>query len=80
MQYGTRANEADSGNDLRSDPGVVTGVLRSQLIGEQRKHCRSQTDKKIGTQAGRAMLTLTFQSDQAPEERGQAKLRDVNPE
>jgi hypothetical protein len=42
---------------------VIAGVLSGQLIGKQREHRRTNTDKQIRAHAGRPVFGFSFQTD-----------------
>jgi hypothetical protein len=58
-----RANEADAGNNLRCNSGVITHMQNSKLIREQSKHGRAQADKHVGANSGGAVFDFTFQAN-----------------
>ena len=68
MKDGPRTKKTNSGNNLRRDPRVA---VRSGNAHEQR---RSDADHDVGAKAGRLVAKLTFDSDNAPEQRGNKQL------
>ena len=77
MQNGTRADKADTRNDLRRNSRVVAGMCPRQLIGQEGKHGRAKTDKEIGSQTRGPVLGLALQTDQAAQERCQGQFFQV---
>ncbi len=57
MQNRSRADEADAGNDLRSDARVIAEVLDRERIGKNGEQRRAKADEHIGAQAGGRCLS-----------------------
>jgi Cof subfamily protein (haloacid dehalogenase superfamily) len=70
----SRTNEANAGNDLRSDARVVTNMDHSELVREQREHRCTHADKEVRAQSRRTMLDLALQPDQPAKHRSEYQL------
>jgi len=70
MEDRSRANEADAGNNLRRDAGVIAEVLDGQRVRENRIQRRAKTNKHVGAQSGRAVVQFALQSDDPAENSG----------
>jgi hypothetical protein len=60
-------DEADSGDNLRRDSGVVADVLHRERMGENREQGRAKAKKHIRARAGRTVPQLPFEGDDAAE-------------
>jgi len=74
---GAGANEADPGNDLCRNPGVIASVLACQLVGKQGEHGGTHADEQVGAQSGRAMFRLALQTNQSAESCRQQQLPKI---
>jgi len=66
---GAGANEADPGNDLCRNPGVIASVLACQLVGKQGEHGGPHADEQVGAQSSRSMFRLALQTNPSAEKR-----------
>ena len=64
MQDGAGADEADAGDNLRRNAGMIAGKRSGQHFGENREHGRPEADKHVGAQSGGTVLELALQADE----------------